>query len=695
MINVYDFDKTIYDGDSTVDFYLYCLKRKKSLICFLPIQIMGMILYILGIKEKEYFKEKFFSFLKKVPNVDLYVKEFWKEKDKNIKSWYLDQKEKTDIIISASPEFLLKPMKQKLKIDKIIASKVDKKTGKFLSKNCHDTEKVTRFNEEVKNKKIAKFYSDSMSDKPMMDLAEDAYLVKKNEVQRVETEVKNEKEKPINKLKIISANTFYLFMTVIFIYLLFNVIFNNKRSIAQVKPHILLISTILYIAFATVCYLLLKKYVKKEKKFRICLSIMFVIIQLIFAYFFVVEPSWDFGSVYTSSILDVNDILKLNENFYFYRYGNNFGIALLLKFYYSLFTALGITNYLTLGIILNIICIDVAIIYLHKTLKLIMHKEEINLFFLLTLLFTPLITYVPIFYTDTISMPFGIMGLYYFLKYDYAEQKKYLPLILSGLFLGIGSCLKFTIIIIFVAIIIYLVFKPTRTKLKYIIKTIILLGIFIFIPIVVSNIYQQSTFDSNKLNNESFPVTHWFMMGLNKNTGSFNNDDVSYTAGFTNKDKKKSANIKEFKRRIKAYQKDNKLLSFYTEKAVFVWGDGTFFAPEKLRRMPKKELEVKDYILKSPKNNFYQVLCQTQLVLMLLFIILGMIFKKYLSLNQQRLLLIVNIIIFGVFIFFLLWEARSRYIVNFIPILLISCYLGAIAVKNFIIKKRVIEINEN
>ena len=37
-IDVYDFDGTIYDGDSTVDFWLYCLRRKPSLLRFLPHQ---------------------------------------------------------------------------------------------------------------------------------------------------------------------------------------------------------------------------------------------------------------------------------------------------------------------------------------------------------------------------------------------------------------------------------------------------------------------------------------------------------------------------------------------------------------------------------------------------------------------------------------------------------------------------------
>ena len=30
-MNVYDFDKTIYDGDSTADFYLFSLKRHKGI----------------------------------------------------------------------------------------------------------------------------------------------------------------------------------------------------------------------------------------------------------------------------------------------------------------------------------------------------------------------------------------------------------------------------------------------------------------------------------------------------------------------------------------------------------------------------------------------------------------------------------------------------------------------------------------
>ena len=220
MINAYDFDGTIYDGDSSVDFYFFCLKKNKKVLKQLPIQLFGAILYLFRIIDKTSFKEKVFSFLKQIDNVDSYVEEFWKTHKKNIYPWYLKQKKETDVIISASPEFLLKPLEKKFKFE-VIASKVDKKTGKFLRKNCHDYEKITRY-EEKSSKKIKKFYSDSIkSDRPMLEYADEAYLIKKGQVYEI-TDQLNKKniilsskyKKLVKLLLLISWPILGLFMTI-------------------------------------------------------------------------------------------------------------------------------------------------------------------------------------------------------------------------------------------------------------------------------------------------------------------------------------------------------------------------------------------------------------------------------------------------------------------------------------------------
>lgn len=39
-MNVYDFDGTIYNGDSSVDIYFFLLKRYPKLIAYFPKQIL-------------------------------------------------------------------------------------------------------------------------------------------------------------------------------------------------------------------------------------------------------------------------------------------------------------------------------------------------------------------------------------------------------------------------------------------------------------------------------------------------------------------------------------------------------------------------------------------------------------------------------------------------------------------------------
>jgi len=65
---------------------------------------------------------------------------------------------------------------QKLGV-RLLASRVDKHTGKTDGENCHGAEKVRRLHEAYPNVEIAEFYSDSRSDSPLAELAEHAYLV--------------------------------------------------------------------------------------------------------------------------------------------------------------------------------------------------------------------------------------------------------------------------------------------------------------------------------------------------------------------------------------------------------------------------------------------------------------------------------------------------------------------------------------
>jgi HAD superfamily phosphoserine phosphatase-like hydrolase len=182
ILNVYDFDCTIYDGDCTRDFYAYCLSNRWSLARFWPAQAWAFLLYALGLIDKTRCKERFFVFFRGLPDMDNFVYDFWRRRIGRIKHFYQVWQKPDDLIISASPDFLVRQACRRLGIANLIASEVDYRTGKFVGANCYGEEKVRRFIANYPRGEVDGFFSDSLSDTPMARLAKRSYLVRKNQV---------------------------------------------------------------------------------------------------------------------------------------------------------------------------------------------------------------------------------------------------------------------------------------------------------------------------------------------------------------------------------------------------------------------------------------------------------------------------------------------------------------------------------
>ena len=101
-MNVYDFDDTIYNGDSTRDFYFYCLARKPLLILKAFYHFSLFPAYFIGKRSKTEAKERFYRFLRSVDNTEEWLSDFWDKNISKIKLWYKEQQKEDDVIISAS-----------------------------------------------------------------------------------------------------------------------------------------------------------------------------------------------------------------------------------------------------------------------------------------------------------------------------------------------------------------------------------------------------------------------------------------------------------------------------------------------------------------------------------------------------------------------------------------------------------------
>lgn len=181
-MNVYDFDQTVFQPDSSYCFVMYCLRHypRAVLHCLPGVSYTGIQALRKQAETKE-LKEQVFSFLPRLDDVQRIVEEFWNAHRQNLEPWYLAQKREDDLIVSASPDFLLRPICEELGVS-LIATPMNPYTGKIHGLNCHDEEKVRRFRLEVREGHIENFYSDSLSDSPLAKLADRAWLVKKGKL---------------------------------------------------------------------------------------------------------------------------------------------------------------------------------------------------------------------------------------------------------------------------------------------------------------------------------------------------------------------------------------------------------------------------------------------------------------------------------------------------------------------------------
>ena len=181
-MNVYDFDGTIYDGDSSVDFTLFCLRRRPACLASVPGMAASAALYALGRVDKTRMKEGLFSFLRRARVDDALLDEFWDAHIGRVKALYLERRRDDDLVISASPEFLLRPACARLGMRPPLGSRVDVSTGRFYGLNCHDEEKVRRLREAFPGARVEEFFSDSRADAPLAAIAERAWAVRGEEV---------------------------------------------------------------------------------------------------------------------------------------------------------------------------------------------------------------------------------------------------------------------------------------------------------------------------------------------------------------------------------------------------------------------------------------------------------------------------------------------------------------------------------
>ncbi len=354
---------------------------------------------------------------------------------------------------------------------------------------------------------------------------------------------------------------------------------------------------------------------------------------------------------------------------YFSQFPNNWAMLILLSNYYKLLYALkGEISVYDAGL-LNTAFIQIGLFFFYRCMRLIFaDNRKTALGILLMFGYAPLYTYAAYCYTDSISMPFVTAAVYLVIKAKRAENlKAFFGFAASAsLVIAIGYSIKGSLAVLLVASVIYF---AANLPLK---KWLSAAGIMAAVLIIFSSSVRSYGINSGistkqQLDAHQFPTVHWVMMGL-KEEGGFDVEEHNFTKfqpDFETRKIKATEVIKERMHNMSAADMGEHLL----KKLAFTWSDGTYY--------------INHHLKKSQENLLKAIICQGKKALLYfqsyhLMILIAMMLSLVSGALKGRSnsMAYVNLALFGLTLFLLMWETRSRYLFNFIPLMLIMSANG-------------------
>ena len=408
---------------------------------------------------------------------------------------------------------------------------------------------------------------------------------------------------------------------------------------------------------------------KKIKIMAIILSIIFFIGLLLIGIFLPISSVTDLSHIieYVNRMISENNLTIAGS--YFSKYTNQIPLLIFTYGFTKIGSIFGITDVLLMGTIFNALFIALTGYFIYLIGKEIKGPKT-GLLALIFMIINPIFyLYSSYFYTDTLCMPFAVIGLYLIIKSIKTDntKNKILLGILSGLIFFIGLKVRIVVVILLIAIIGFiLINKKIVDKLKIYIA--LFLGLIIgFLGFKV--VYNYFDIDLNE--NAEFPITHWIMMGLNEEyTGGYNNPDHDLTYNEPTYEEKKERNIEEIKNRVKELGPIG-LIKLEGMKIARTWSSGNYGVYAKLNNT-SDGTGLYEYLGGYGNTNIFmkyslQIL-KTYISFMILLGLIQIMKKKEVEYTYDS---IIYIALFGAILFYIIWEAAQRYSLSFLPWMII------------------------
>lgn len=470
---------------------------------------------------------------------------------------------------------------------------------------------------------------------------------------------------------------FYVWLAISLSWLFLNIIFDNAIYPLKVLP-------VVVVAFlwAFVTHLVYKKInqwqlflVAHPKKIAGFILAFVALLQFYCGYQLAIGTGGDVEAVFRGAINLATYANLANYTEYFQIFPHNLGGALLLSYVFKLGALFGCFDYYIMGVLLNIVCVSIGFFLVFLICNRLQGYRAGFIALWLCMSCLPIYLYIPIFYTDVFSLPFIPLLYYVYLRSQESEGiKKLLAYsLLFGVVCALGCLIKFTAIIMAIAILIDIIFR--KKLVRYALPMMLALCSYKATVLVFNAQIYNSVLSEQAVDNIRVPYTHWIMMGLAGN-GAYNGGDYQYTYSFSDPEERVQANINVIKERLRAYGFWG-YLEFATRKQTLSFGSGLYGAYEILDDNPLRQSYLHNFALETGKYFFVlKNVAQGYHVFLFVLIIASLLYDLYFKSPKISVALIPRLATSGIFLFLLLWEACPRYIINYIPVFVICIGLS-------------------
>lgn len=469
-------------------------------------------------------------------------------------------------------------------------------------------------------------------------------------------------------------------ITFLAIIVIVNLIFTAKLDASE---HITisnntLIYTIGIIASGAIIYMLTKKINEhietKESKKRILIIAIIAYIIFNIMWVVLVNPPIVGDQVHACNLAQTfynNNLEQYLPNMTYAgiplgQYMQSYHQQISLSFVFSIFFRIIHFDVIEILRALNVIGNILMIIALYKISKQLSKKYEINnvRLFLLTLTFISIPMLSTFIYGDIPSLALCLFAIYFMMKYTETQKVKY-P-IFASVFTMIAYMMRMNSLIFIIGTTMYLIFsllkeiKNKNWKQNLIATCVILM--YIIISILPAGLVQNYYLGKYNMDKKAeYPTISYILMAMEESwrgNGWYNEARGEYA--LKNIERAKEEYVDEVKQRLAYFaQNPGYALEFYTKKVTSMWTENTYSA---IRSNIVKENDPIE------KGTDILMFYQKALLLVICVCCITFLIKNRKDISLEALFLITVFI--GGFAFHILWEAKSRYIIPYIVVLI-------------------------